>query len=263
MPAPTATTDHLFDNIGAMDTKTPRGARAAWAAMEQGKHLCACGCGTAITVRAEHYPRPPSYVLGHNRLGKRKPRPERRPCACRCGLLAQPGKDFISGHNRRGESHTPETLRRLSEAKLGPLNPQYGKEPVRARPRVECACGCGMLTSRGRRYVTGHNTRRTRMSNYRGWFQAGPYIRVHAEDHPFASDGYVLHHRLVVEQHLRVVDPESQYLMRLGNQLYLRPEIVVHHRDGVKDNNEIENLEPMTGDEHVALHHQQGDIRRH
>jgi len=50
--------------------------------------------------------------------------------------------------------------------------------------------------------------------------------------------------------------------MLLGNNLYLRPEILVHHIDGTKDNNERANLVPLTVDEHTSLHHAQGDIHR-
>jgi hypothetical protein len=72
----------------------------------------------------------------------------------------------------------------------------------------------------------------------------------------------VLEHRLMVEIHLRNAKPDSEYLMRLGNQLYLRPEIVVHHINGVKDDNDLANLAAMTVGEHARLHHAQGDIRR-
>jgi hypothetical protein len=89
------------------------------------------------------------------------------------------------------------------------------------------------------------------------------YVKVDARDHPFSDrDGYVLEHRLVAEEHLRDTNPSSPYLMQLGYKLYLRPEIVVHHIDGVKDNNDRSNLLPLTNSEHTALHHAQGDILR-
>jgi hypothetical protein len=54
------------------------------------------------------------------------------------------------------------------------------------------------------------------------------YIRILNHDHPFKdSSGYVLEHRLVYEQHL-------------GR--YLTPEEVVHHKDSVTSNNDINNL---------------------
>jgi len=80
------------------------------------------------------------------------------------------------------------------------------------------------------------------------------YVYQAAKDHPFASNGYVFEHRLVMEAWLRENDPESPFLIRLGDQLYLSPDFVVHHRDENKANNSIENLECMTPAEHRRHH---------
>lgn len=80
------------------------------------------------------------------------------------------------------------------------------------------------------------------------------YIHVRRPDHPFAVGGYVLEHRLVMEEYLREKHPNSSFLVKVGDELYLHPDIVVHHIDEVKDNNDLNNLFPMTTAEHVFWH---------
>lgn len=110
----------------------------------------------------------------------------------------------------------------------------------------------------GRRFISGHNTRGTRMRRYRGFMQWHGYIKLDARDHPYADrDGYVLEHRLVLEESLRVEEPGSEYLHMLGHRLYLRPEIIVHHIDGSRDCNERSNLLALTREDHAQLHQEE------
>lgn len=80
------------------------------------------------------------------------------------------------------------------------------------------------------------------------------YIYEKCDGHPYSNRGYVLQHRLVAERYLREHNPESKYLTQLGGQLYLKQGAVVHHVDGIRNNNVAENLQVMSIGEHISLH---------
>ena len=80
------------------------------------------------------------------------------------------------------------------------------------------------------------------------------YVYLAAPHHPFTSNGYVFEHRLVMEFWLREHDPDSKFLVQLGDQKYLSPKFVVHHDDEDKTNNDIANLVCMTNAEHRRHH---------
>ena len=80
------------------------------------------------------------------------------------------------------------------------------------------------------------------------------YLYQHAPEHPFASNGYVLQHRLVAEEHLRKTNPDSIALVKIEGKRYLRKEFAVHHKDMDRVNNTPENLMVLTNSEHQKLH---------
>lgn len=205
--------------------RVSKGTRPVWVNMLQGLCLCQCGCGEPVDLKPEHYPNPPRFRHGHNPTrARRKPRPKRVPCQCGCGELTSPGKRFVTGHNSAGRRLSPEGRAKIQASKLGTLNPRFGKRPGNYVGRIYHIAG---------------------------------YVLIWIPGHPFASNGRVFEHRLIVEQHLRETNPDSECLIRLDGHLYLRPEIQVHHIDGVKDNNSIDNLVPLTASEHTRLHHAQ------
>lgn len=78
--------------------------------------------------------------------------------------------------------------------------------------------------------------------NWKGGFYKNRegYIKTYAPDHPNAdTKGYYPEHRIVMEK-------------KLGR--YLKKSEHVHHINGLKDDNRIENLELLSHSEHMTLH---------
>ena len=117
---------------------------------------------------------------------------------------------------------------------------------------LECECGCGELLIspnhvRDVRFKTGHylniknpNGKGELSCNWKGGkYVIHGYRYVLMRDHPFATkQGCILEHRLVWEEH---------------NNAILLPWADVHHINGIKTDNRIENLEAMMKHQHASL----------
>lgn len=169
-----------------------------------------------------------------------------KTCECGCGaeLFPYRGKypRFRSGHHAKLMS------------RLGiPQRTKYVPRPDEI-PSGLCECGCGKRTTLARRtdrkgrrfqghplpFLVGHGKnkgQKTKGENHPNWkggrsMHNEGYMMIRMPDHPKArSDGYVLEHRYVMEQHL-------------GR--HLTSEETVHHRNGDRLDNRIENLELWT-----------------
>jgi len=79
--------------------------------------------------------------------------------------------------------------------------------------------------------------------NWKGgkYFDADGYIYIRApRNHPFKTfNGYIFEHRFIMENYI-------------GH--YLNPSDKIHHINGIKDDNRIENLIVISQSEHIAIH---------
>lgn len=90
---------------------------------------------------------------------------------------------------------------------------------IRLSDKMSNSCGCVVSRKRGREH---HNWKGGRSVTGDG------YVFVYVPGHPNARNGRIAEHRLVMARHL-------------GRPL--TPEETVHHKNGVRDDNRIENLE--------------------
>ena len=77
------------------------------------------------------------------------------------------------------------------------------------------------------------------------------YILIRCLNHPFRNeDDMVFEHRLIAEKYL--LNDENS--IEINNEKYLKPDLIVHHKDKNKQNNSVENLQIMSLSEHTKMH---------
>lgn len=87
------------------------------------------------------------------------------------------------------------------------------------------------------------------------------YIRILKPEHPQANRyGYILEHRFVVETHLRINEPDHPALLSDGG--IERRKWHVHHINGVKDDNRLENLQILPREQHSSWMHYKDEMAR-
>lgn len=149
-----------------------------------------------------------------------------------------------------GRKHSEETKRKMSEAKQGKKNYWWGKRHTMESRRKMSEAQQGRKFSlehrrkiseamKGRKLSPEHR-QNIRISNQGRRAEKNPgwkggriyhngYVLLLKPDHPNANRaGYILEHRLVMAEHL---------------ERSLESWEVVHHKNGIKDDNRIENLE--------------------
>lgn len=180
---------------------------------------------------------------------------------CKCDYC---GKEFKRRFSYVGKSKNHfcnRTCKALwqKEYNGGKNNPLYS--------RVEVKCSnCGESLTRKRCFLKkykhffcsskcrGEWKKKNLMPSNKEWWNGGTrenngYIQIFSKGHPYKNkSNYVMEHRLVMEEHL-------------GR--YLKPEEVVHHINGNKKDNRLENLMLFKNQaEHTKFHASQRQLRR-
>lgn len=116
---------------------------------------------------------------------------------------------------------------------------------------------------RGRACMTERAKDKQRGPKHHSWkggrykHRSGYYYAL-ARGHPLSKDGYIYEHRLVMEKHLQDNHPDHPAIA----DGFLSRKWVVHHMNGQKDDNRIENLELMERGKHHSWLHFQDEMQR-
>jgi hypothetical protein len=114
-------------------------------------------------------------------------------------------------------------------------------------PRMACACGCGQLASRGKRFVyTHHLGSGERNTHWKGGVATDGAGHVMVRNPDMSGKKYVLRSHLVAQA-------------MVGRQVRLGEN--VHHLNGDKTDDRPDNLVVLTTAEHLAAHRAQNPDR--
>lgn len=114
---------------------------------------------------------------------------------------------------------------------------------------MECQCGCGGIffardkCYRVRQFISGHNSVGDKNPMWKGGrrYNDRGYVLIWKPEHQYADClGYVYEHRLNYEEY---------------HKCCILPWGHIHHINGIKSDNNGENLQLLTNNEHIKLHY--------
>ena|SRR3990167_7800839 len=158
-------------------------------------------------------------------------------CSKKCSNLRK--KKTQSGKNNPfyGKKHSPEAIEKNRKAHLGQKSWNKGKIGVYSKETLQ-----KIRFARGKQIGEKH-------PRWNGGIRMNNGYRViYSPNHPFKSKSKIVsEHRLIMEKHL-------------GR--FLNPQEVVHHKNGIKTDNRIENLILFDNNsEHMLYHGKTGTIK--
>ena len=138
--------------------------------------------------------------------------------------------------------------KKKKETFISPSCKNCGKETRRTTRAVFCSSVCQKEWNTGENHYNWKGGRK----------KSGGYIFLLRKDHPFSDKcGYILEHRLLMEDYLRE-NNLTQYMVEVNGIFFLNPKSVVHHKNNIKNDNRIENLELLSSQ---SIHvHKKGHI---
>lgn len=128
---------------------------------------------------------------------------------------------------------------------VGKKNPFYGKHHSEESKRKMSEARRKRVTLETTRKKMSETRKGDKNGNWKGGrLRSSGYIYIYLPTHPCASKlGYVMEHRLIMETHI-------------GRTLL--PTEIVHHINGIVDDNRLENLQLFSNrGEHTAMHNKQ------
>lgn len=149
-----------------------------------------------------------------------------------------------SGINKYAKKHGIEMVR-ANRTKLETNKDSVIEAIELGLSAAEIANKFSATTTSVRNFAKKHGVEIVKSGFHKGYINSKGYKKVRAPEHPRAdSKGYIHEHTLVMEE-------------ALGRKL--ESDEVVHHINGVKNDNALDNLRLMSKHDHKSLHAKNGD----